>query len=192
MSQKLPVNGFKWIKETLPFIEGFIESYSEKSDEEYFLEVDVQYSGKLHELHNDIPFLPERMKIHKVYKLVANLHDKKYMLFTQTLNHGLVLKKVHRAIKFNQKPWLKPCIELKEKPCTELRQKAKNNFEKDFFKLMDNSVFGKTIENVRKYTDIKLVTKKKKLFGFRTKLSYHRIFFLKFISHRNEKKHRYS
>ena len=161
MSQKLPVNGFKWIKETLPFNKGFIESYDEKSDEGYFLEVYVQYPETLHELHKDIPFLPERMKIHKVEKLVANLHDKKYMLFTQALNHGLVLKKVHRAIKFNQKPWLKPCIELKEKLCTELRQKAKNNFEKYFFKLMDNSVFGKTIENVRKYRDIKLVTKKK-------------------------------
>ena len=107
------------------------------------------------------------------------MHDKKYMLFTQTLNHGLVLKKVHRAIKFNQKPWLKPCIELKEKPCTELRQKAKTNFEKDFFKLMDNSVFGKTIENVRKYRDIKLVTKKKKTVWFQNQIIIPQNFFLK-------------
>ena len=103
MSQKLPVNNFEWIKDTSQFNEDFIKNYNEESDEGYFLEVDVQYLEKLHELHNDLPFLPERMKIEKVEKLVTNLHDKtEYVIhirnLKQALNHGLVLKKVHRVI----------------------------------------------------------------------------------------------
>ena len=111
MSQKLPVNNFEWIKDTSQFNEDFIKNYNEESDEGYFLEVDVQYLEKLHELHNDLPFLPERMKIEKVEKLVANLHDKtEYVIHTrnskQALNHGLALKKVNSVIKFNQNTWL--------------------------------------------------------------------------------------
>ena len=76
MSQKLPVNNFEWIKDTSQFNEDFIKNYNEESEEEYSLEVDVQYLGKLLELYNDLPFLPERMKIKTVEKPVANLHDK--------------------------------------------------------------------------------------------------------------------
>ena len=76
----------------------------------------------------------------------------------QALNHGLILKKVRKLIQFNQKAWLKPHIDMNIK----LRTKAKNDFEKDFFKLMNNSVFGKTMENVRKHRDIKLVTTDKR------------------------------
>ena len=136
-----------------------MKNCNEESDEGYFFELDVQYLEKLRELHNDLPFLPERMKIEKVEKLVANLHDKtEYVIhirnLKQALNHGLVLKKVHRVIKFNQNAWLKPFIDMN----TDLRKKTKNDFEKDSFKLMNNAVFGKTIENVRKHRDIKLVT----------------------------------
>ena len=86
MSQKLPVNNFEWIKDTSQFNKDFIESCNEESDEGYFLEVDVQYLEKLYELHNDLPFLPERMKIEKVEKLVANLHDKtEYVIHIRNL-----------------------------------------------------------------------------------------------------------
>ena len=149
-------------KNTSKFNEDFIKNYNEESDEGYFLEVDVQYLEKLHELHNDFPFLPERMKIEKVEKLVANLHDKtEYVIhianLKQALNNGLILKKVHRVIKFNQKAWLKPYIDMN----TKLTQKAKSNFEKDFLKLINNAVFGKTMENVRKHRNIKLATTEK-------------------------------
>ena len=102
------------------------------------------------------------MKIEKVKKLAANLHDKtEYVIhiknLNQVLNHGLVLKKVHRVIKFNQNAWLKPYIDMNR----DLRKKTKNDFEKYFFK-MNNVVFGKTVENVRKHRDIKLVTTKRR------------------------------
>ena len=105
-----------------------------------------------------MPFLPERMKIDKTQKLVCNLHDKKkyvvhISILKQPLDHGLKLKKVHRVIEFNQEAWLKKYIDMN----AELRKKASNDFEKDFFKLMNNAVFGKTMENVRKHRDIKLV-----------------------------------
>ena len=85
----------------------FIESYNEESDEQYFLEVDVLYREKLNELRKDLPFLPERIEIEKVEIFVATLHDKKsYFIYIrnlkQALNHGLVLKQEHGAVKFNQ------------------------------------------------------------------------------------------
>ena len=97
--RKLTVNNFEWIKDTSQFNEDFIKNYNVESDEGYFLEVDVQYLEKLHELHYDLPFLQEGMKIEKVEKLVANLYDKtKYVIhirnLKQALNHALVLKKV--------------------------------------------------------------------------------------------------
>ena len=76
MSQKLPVNSFEWIKDTSQFNEYFIRNYNEESDKGYFLEVDVQYLEKLHELHNDLPFLSKRIGIEKVEKLIASLHHK--------------------------------------------------------------------------------------------------------------------
>ena len=159
MSEKLPINGFTWVNDISGINEKFVKSYDKKnSDKRYILEVDVDYPSKLHKLHSDMPFLPERMKINKTQKLVCNLHDKKkYVVHTsilkQALDHGLNLKKVHRVIEFNQEAWLKKYIDIN----TELRNKASNDFEKDFFKLMNNAVFGKTMENVRKHQDIKLV-----------------------------------
>ena len=106
MSQKLPVNNLEWIKDS-QFNEDFIKNYNEESNEEFFLEVNVQYLEIIMLNHNDLPFLPERMKIEKVEKLVANLHDKtEYVIhirnLKQALNHGIVLKKFRRVIIFNQ------------------------------------------------------------------------------------------
>ena len=106
MSQKLPVNSFEWIKHASQFSEDFIKNCNEESDEGYFLEVDVQYLLKLHELHSDLLFLQERIKIDKVEKILANLHDKSEYVrdirnLKQALHHGLVLKNVHKFIKFN-------------------------------------------------------------------------------------------
>ena len=143
MSQKLPVNGLKWV-ENNEKNEEFIKNYNENNNKGYILEVDVKYPKKLHDLHSDLPFLPKRMKIDKCKKLVCNLHNKKkkYVVhiksLKQALNHGLKFKKVHRIIEFNQKAWLKPYIDMN----TELRKLAKDDFEKDLFKLMNNVVFG--------------------------------------------------
>ena len=116
------------------------------------------------------------MKIDKCKKLVCNLHYKKKFVvhirsLKQALNHGLKLKKVHRIIEFNQEAWLKPYIDMN----TELRKIARSDFEKDFFKLMNNAVFGKTMENVRKHRDIKLVTTDKKGSKLVSEPNYHTI-----------------
>ena len=170
MSQKLRVNGFKWVKETSKIDEEFIRNYDEDNDKGYILEVDVKYLRKLHDLHSDLRFLPKRMKIHKCKKLVV---QKKYVVhirsLKQALNQGLKLEKVHRVIEFNQEAWLKNYIDMN----TELRKIAKNDFEKDFFKLMNNAVFGKTMENVRKHRDIKLVTTDKKRSKLVSEPNYH-------------------
>ena len=123
-----------------------------------------------------MPFLPERMKINKYSKLVCNLYDKKnYVVYIralkQALMHALKLKKVHEVLQFDQKPWLQPYIEMN----TELRKKVKNDFEKDFFKLMNNAVFGKPMENVRKHRDIKLVTTDKRRNKLVSEPNYHAI-----------------
>ena len=178
MSKKLPVNGFKWLDSDKinEINEDFIKNYYENNDKGYILEVDVKYPKRLHELHSDLPFLSERMKVNKYKKLVCNLFNKKkYVahinLLKQALNHGLKLKKVHRVIKFNQDAWLKSYIDMN----TELRKAAKNDFEKDLFKLMNNSVFGKTMENIRKHRDIKLVTTDKKRSKLVSEPNYHTI-----------------
>ena len=147
----------------LKFHEDFTKNYDDDSDKGYILEVDIECPKNLNCLHNDLPFLPERMKINKCSKLVCNLYDKNnYVVLVralkQALDHKLILKKFHRVIQFNQEEWLKEYTDMN----TELRKQAKNNFEKDFFKLMNNSAFGKTMENVRKHRDIKLVTTDKR------------------------------
>ena len=175
MSKTLPVNGFKWL-DSNKINEDFIKNYNENNDKGYILEVDVKYPKRLQELHSDLPFLSEPMEVNKCKKLVCNLlNKKKYVVhinvLKQALNHGLKLKKIHRVIEFNQKEWLKPYIDMN----TELRKAAKNDFEKDLFKLMNNSVFGKTMENIRKHRDVKLVTADKKRSKLVSEPNYHTI-----------------
>ena len=169
MSKKLSVNGFKWTDNNI-INEEFIKNYNENDKKGYIFEVDIKYPKKLHDLHSDLPFLPERMEINKCKKLVCNLYNKKkYVVhiksLKQALNHGLKLKKIHRIIEFNQEAWLKPYIDMN----TELRKLARNDFEKDLFKLMNNSVFGKTMEN------IELVTTEKKRSKLVSESNYHTI-----------------
>ena len=143
ISKKLPVNGFKWLDSDKinKINEDFIKNYNENDNKGYILEVDVKYPKRLHKLHSNLPFLSERIKIDRCIKLVCNLSNKKKYIthinsLKQALNHGLKFKKIHRVIEFNQKEWLKPYTDMN----TELRKAAKNYFEKDLFKLMNNSV----------------------------------------------------
>ena len=133
-----------------------------KKEYGYLLEVDVLYPKKLHDLHNDLPFMCTKMRLNGVEKLIPNLYYKhKYIVhiraLKQALDHGLVLERIHRCIKFKQSPWMKEYIDFN----TRLRTAANNDFEKDFYKLMNNSVFGKTMENIRRHRDIKLVNNQK-------------------------------
>ena len=125
-------------------------------------------------LHSDLPFLPEKIKINKCAKLVRTTYNKEnyvvhVLALKQTLNHGLKLTKIQRVIEFRQEAWLKPYIDMN----TELRKKAKNKFEKNFLKLMNNAVFGKTMENVSNHRDIKLVTSDKRRGILASEPNYH-------------------
>ena len=118
----------------------------------------MAYPRELHDYHNDLPFMCAKMKVNGIEKLVPNLYYKrKYAIhikaLKQAIDHGLVLEKIHRAIEFKQSVWMREYIDFN----TRLRTAAKNDFEKDFYKLINNSVFGKTMENIRKHRNIKLV-----------------------------------
>ena len=134
MLQKLPVNWFKWVEYSSQFNEDFIKSCNEENEERFFIWIWCSISlKKLHHVDNDLSLLPERLKIEKVEKFVANVHDKSEDVIhirnlKQALNSGLVLKKVQILIRFNQKAWLKPNIDKN----TDLRKEAKNDFEKTF------------------------------------------------------------
>ena len=169
MSQTLPTGEFKWVdienlKQEARELKKTIDMTVKNSNNRgvgYVLEVDVKYPRELHDLHNDLPFMCEKIRVNGVEKLVPNLHGKKkYVIHVkalkQALDHGLVLERIHRVIRFKQSAWMKDYIDFN----TRLRTVAKNGFEKDFYKLMNNSVFGKTMENIRKHKDIKLVNNK--------------------------------
>jgi len=177
MSQPLPTGDFQWTDPEE--IELF--NYQEESEKGLILEVDLEYPEGLHDLHNDYPCAPEkicitddmlsdycsenkkRLKISsgKISKLIPSLRNKKkYVLHYQNLKLylelGIKVKKIHRALEFSQSRRLKQYIDFN----TGKRKDAKNGFGKDFFKLMNNSVFGKTMENLRKRTNIELVQTK--------------------------------
>ena len=159
MVKKLPIHSFKWMteKELKNLFKVQVVQFWERTP--CILEVDLEYPEELHDLHNDYPLCPERVECnHKVKKLIPNLRHKNnyvvhYKTLMQYLNLGMELKKIHRGIRFTESDFLKPYIDTNVK----LRTQAKNDFEKDFFKLMNNSVFGKTMENIRNRVNIKLV-----------------------------------
>lgn len=162
MSQYLPTGGFEWLSEQ-EIINFDVTNIPEEGRYGYTLEVDMEYPSELHDLHRDLPFLAESMvpphSKSKIPKLIPNLNNKsKYIIhfrnLKQAIRNGLKLKKIHRIIKFNQSCWLKAYIDLN----TEMRNKATSKFEKDLYKLMNNAVYGKTMENVDNRRDIKLIT----------------------------------
>lgn len=163
MSQKLPVGNFKWLSEEE--IRHFkIEDVSDDSEYGFVLEVDIVYPESLHDSHKDLPFLVERLipphSKSKTPKLIPNLNDKNnyichYKTLQQALRYGLHVSRIHKILCFTQSCWLKKYIDLN----TEMRNNAKTKFDKDLYKLMNNAVFGKTMENVENRRDIKLVTR---------------------------------
>ena len=192
MSQYLPTGGFRWLKQT-EIDKLNLNKYKDDSKRGLILEVDLEYPKELHNLHNDYPLGPERIKVKnemlsdycqqikdkynisigQVHKLIPTLSNKeKYVLLYRNLQLytelGLKVTKVHRVLKFNQSAWLKQYIDFN----TEKRKQANNAFEKDFFKLMNNSLFGKTVGNIRKRVDVRLITEGNKLLKLASKPTY--------------------
>ncbi|KAL9976670.1 hypothetical protein ACROYT_G013996 [Oculina patagonica] len=176
MSKPLPKSGFRW-KKVMP-TEKEITTKKEYAKAGWILEVDLEYPKELHDAHNSYPLAPEKKKINKemfspyqnktiknldlhppdTEKLVLTLEDKtNYVVHYRNLQfylkQGMKLKKVHRVLEFEQEAWMEPYIRMN----TEFRKEAKSDFEKNFYKLMNNSVFGKTMENLRNRVDIRIV-----------------------------------
>ena len=163
MSKPLPISNFKWMKN--------LHNWRNRP---CILEVDLEYPEELHDLHNEYPLAPESLNVGNVDKLIPNLMNKeRYVLHRDNLllyeSLGIKIKKIHRGITFVESPWLKEYIDLN----TGLRAKATNTFEKDFVKLMNNSVFGKTMENIRNIVDIKLITNEKEAKKLISKPNFH-------------------
>ena len=198
MTEYLPYKKFGWVK-TVDELD--VMSFNKKSDAGYFLEVDLEYPNELHELHNDYPLAPEKLavsnnvlsvyckkianqydiKVRNVKKLIPNLNNKtKYVLhnrnFQLYLSLGMKLTKIHRALQFKQSDWLEKYIDFN----TEKRKNAINDFDldKDFFKLMTNSIYGKTIENLRKRINVRLVNNATDFLKYTSRPTYvtHKLF----------------
>ena len=181
MSQPLPTNGFKWMTnltkdKLMEILEKTNHSMLNRGKKGYIFEVDLKYPKKLWETHNDYPLAPEKMNVNGVEKLISHFKPRKnyvvhYRNLRQYLEMGMRITAVHRGISFEQSPWMEPYIRKN----TELRKTASNSFEKDFFKLMNNSVFGKTIENIRKRQNIKLVDNRKTALKLSKKPNFERV-----------------
>ncbi|XP_046382219.1 uncharacterized protein LOC124166465 [Ischnura elegans] len=160
LSEPLPKSNFQWIDHV------DVMNVPDNSNKGYILEVDLEYPSELHDLHSDLPFCPEKKipPTGKHQKLMTTLdHKERYVIhyraLKQALSFGLKLKKIHRVIEFEQSPWMKTYIDIN----SQKRKLANNDFDRDFYKLMNNAVFGKTMENVRKRIDLELVCNPKRL-----------------------------
>ncbi len=167
MSKPLPHKNFRWIPD---------DELKNWKSKPCILEVDLEYPKDLLDFHNEYPLAPEKLTIGKVEKLIPNLNDKsKYVLHHENLKlylkMGLKLVKIHRGITFEESCFMKSYIDLN----TNMRAKGTTDFEKDFYKLMNNSVFGKTMENVRNRVNVKLVTNEKALNKLVKKPNYKRV-----------------
>ena len=160
MMKKFPISEFEFMPQSN--INNFnVMDITDEDDYGYILEVDLIYPNCIHNNHKDLPFAAEKCipPGGNTKKFIANLYDKynyiiHYSHLKECLKNGLILKKIHKILTFRQDNFLKKYIDLN----TILRQESKTQFEKDFFKLLNNSIFGKTIENKRKQVDVKLVT----------------------------------
>ena len=196
MSEYLPYGEFKWLKN----VDGLdVMSINEKSETGYFLEVDLEYPDELHDLHNDYPLASEKLvvtndmlskyckeiadkygiKVGDVKKLIPNLRNKtKYVLYYRNLQLYLSLRmkltKIHRVLKFKQSDWMKKYIDFN----TEKRKHATNDFEKDLFKLMINSLYGKTMENLRERINVRFLNNEKDFLKYTSRPTYvtHKLF----------------
>ena len=190
INEYLPYCGFEWLEN----IDNFdIMSINDKSPIGYFLEVDLQYPEELHKLHNDFPLAPEKLtvsndmfskyckkisdkyeiKVGDVEKLIPNLGNKTnyvvhYRNLQLYLSLGMKLTKINRVLKFNQSDWMKKYIDFN----TKKRMNAANDFGKDFFKLMINSVYGKIMENLRKRMNVRLVNNEKDFLKYSSRPTY--------------------
>ena len=163
MCQCLPLRDFRWIDADEMTTERILRYDGGKSSTGFALEVDLEYPAELHDEHNDYPLAPEHLTINGVRKLAPNFHAKtKYVVHVENLQfylkRGLVLTKIHRVLQFEQQAWLKPYIDHN----SALRQRAKNDFEKDYYKLLNNAFYGKTMENVRDRVNVQFCFDKHK------------------------------
>ena len=194
MSEPLPYGSFSWLSEQ-EIHNLDIQSLTADSKEGYILEVDLEYPPHLHDSHNDFPLAPEKMTVNaenlspycfnlleeltgkktlpKCEKLIPNLFDKeRYVLHYRNLQLylqlGMKLKKTHRVLKFHQRPWLEEYISFN----TMKRKNARNEFSKSLYKLLNNSIFGRSLINKRKHVDVKLCHTEKKVFKYTGKPSF--------------------
>ena len=172
MSKYLPYGGFCWTNPNA-YDEDLIKNY-DKGKYGALLEVDVKYTVNVKIKHKDLPFLPEKRKINNTNKLITTLeHKNNYIVHVaalkQALSQGLKLTKIHKVIEFKQTPWIKKYIDEN----TKLRKDPKNEAEKNFFKLMNNAVFIKAMEDIRNHRDIKLVNTYKQMIKLVSKSSLH-------------------
>ena len=196
MSEYLTYEVCEWLKNV---DESNLKSISEKSPLGYFLEVDLEYPDKLHKSYNDYPLAPENLTVFSdmlskyykkvgdkyeikdgdVKKLIPNLGNKTnyvahYRNLQLYLSLGMKVTKIHRVLKFKQCDWMKKYIDFN----TEKKLNAANDFKKDFLKLMINSVYRKTMENLRKRINVRLVNKVEDFLKYTSKPIYitHKMF----------------